>query len=111
MSDMSDKGSAERKVEKGEEKEGFEKERRESIGSVESVEGLKDVKERVLELLKQVYPLDLSIKEIAGRLGVSRVTVSKYVAVLEAEGKIECRIVGRAKLYRLKQDSGHRGLA
>jgi DNA-binding IclR family transcriptional regulator len=52
----------------------------------------------VLELLKQVYPLDLSIKEIARRLGVSRVTVSKYVAVLEGEGRVECRIVGRAKL-------------
>jgi uncharacterized membrane protein len=35
-------------------------------------------------------------------LEISRVTVSKYVAVLEAEGKIECRVVGRAKLYRLK---------
>jgi DNA-binding IclR family transcriptional regulator len=60
------------------------------------------VSEKVLELLRQVYPLDLSIKEIARRLGVSRVTVSKYVAVLEAEGRVECRVVGRAKLYRLK---------
>lgn len=96
---MSAKRSAEKKVEKGEEREGFEKEREESD---ESVKGVEDVKERVLGLLKKVYPLDLSIKEIAGRLGVSRVTVSKYVAVLEAEGKIECRVVGRAKLYRLK---------
>ena len=108
---MSDKGSAERKVGKGEEEEGFEKERGESIGRVKGVKGVEDVKERILELLKQVHPLDLSIKEIAGRLGVSRVTVSKYVAVLEAEGRIECRVVGRAKLYRLKRDSGHGGLA
>jgi DNA-binding transcriptional ArsR family regulator len=105
MSDKSDRRSAVKKVEKGEEKaegEGFEEERGESVGRVEGVKGVEDVKERILGLLKQVYPLDLSIKEIARRLSVSRVTVSKYVAVLEAEGRVECRVVGRAKLYRLK---------
>ena len=60
------------------------------------------VKERVLELLKQVYPQDLPFSEIAGRLGVSRNTVSKYIAVLEAEGRIECRLVGKAKLCRVR---------
>jgi Mn-dependent DtxR family transcriptional regulator len=68
------------------------------------------IKEKILGELKQVYPLDLSIKEIARRLGVSRVTVSKYVAILEAEGRVECRVVGRAKLYRLKQDIRREGL-
>jgi DNA-binding GntR family transcriptional regulator len=37
--------------------------------------------------------MDLSIKEVAGRLNVSRTTVSKYIAVLEAEGRVECRII------------------
>jgi DNA-binding IclR family transcriptional regulator len=78
---------------------------------IKGVKGAEDVKGRVLELLKQAYPLDLPIKEMARRLGISRTTASKYVAVLEAEGRIECRVVGRAELYRLKQDSGHRGLA
>lgn len=61
------------------------------------------VKERILELLKEVYPLDLPISEIARRLGVSRITVAKYIAVLEAEGKIEYRRVGKAKLCKFKE--------
>mgnify|MGYP000343478757 CR=1 FL=1 len=61
------------------------------------------VKERILELLKEVYPQDLPIKEIAERVGVSRTTASKYIAVLEIEGTVVCRFVGRAKLCRAKE--------
>uniref|UniRef100_A0A7C2BLH9 HTH domain-containing protein n=1 Tax=Thermosphaera aggregans TaxID=54254 RepID=A0A7C2BLH9_9CREN len=61
------------------------------------------VKERILELLKEVYPQDLPIKEIAGRIGVSRTTASKYIAVLEIEGAVVCKFVGRAKLCRAKE--------
>jgi len=40
---------------------------------------------------------------IARRLGVSRNTVAKYIAVLVAEGRIECRTVGKAKLCRARE--------
>ena len=59
-------------------------------------------KDRILELLRSVYPEDLPIKEVARRLGISRATASKYVAVLEVEGKIVCRRVGKAKLCKAK---------
>jgi DNA-binding IclR family transcriptional regulator len=63
---------------------------------------VRDVKGEVLGLLKKVYPDDLAIKEIAQMLGVSRTTTSKYVAVLEAEGKVICRRVSRAMLCRAR---------
>jgi len=59
-------------------------------------------KDRILELLRSVYPEDLPIKEVAKRLGISRATVSKYVAVLEAEGRVICRRVGKAKLCKAR---------
>ena len=59
-------------------------------------------KDRILELLRSVYPEDLPIKEVAKRLGISRATVSKYVAVLEVEGKVICRRVGKAKLCKAR---------
>jgi len=61
------------------------------------------VEERIMRLLKEVYPQDLPIKEIVARLGISRNTASKYIAVLEAKGAIVCRRVGRAKLCRAKE--------
>jgi len=49
------------------------------------------------------YPKELSIKEIAREVGTDRVTTSKYLAVLEAEQKIEqTRSVGNAKFYRIR---------
>lgn len=63
---------------------------------------LKQLFSQALELLKKVYPDGLTVKEIAKMLGISRTTASKYVAVLEAEEKIVCRRVGRAKLCRAK---------
>jgi DNA-binding IclR family transcriptional regulator len=63
---------------------------------------VRDVKGEVLGLLKKVYPDSLTIKEIAQMLGVSRTTTSKYVAVLEGEGKVICRRVSRAKLCRAR---------
>jgi len=62
-----------------------------------------NVRDRIIELLESIYPLDISLKDIASRLKVSRGTVSKYIAVLEAEGKVECRMVGRVKLCKLKK--------
>jgi len=61
-------------------------------------------KEEILDALEKAGR-DLSIQEIADLTHLSRDTVSKYVGILEAEGKIEMtREIGRAKLYFSKKD-------
>ncbi len=64
---------------------------------------MSNTEEKVLDALKN-SELDLSIGEISEKTGISRDTVSKYVSVLKAEGKIELsRNVGNAKLYKLSE--------
>ena len=53
--------------------------------------------DRVLQEIKK-HPEGLTILDIAEKTGINRVTVSKYVLVLSAEGKIVQRKVGTAKL-------------
>jgi len=55
-------------------------------------------KKKILELL-EVKVYGLSIIEIADSVGISRVTASKYLAVLEAEGKVFVREIGNTKLH------------
>ena len=62
-----------------------------------------ELSRKILQVLKEAYPLDLPIEEVANKSGIHRNTVAKYLAVLSAEGKIELRFVGKAKLYRLKK--------
>jgi len=60
--------------------------------------------EEIFALLKRVSPKDLSIIEISRELNVSRQTVSKWIKVLEAEGKVKVsRVVGRAVLYKVRE--------
>ncbi|MEM2143862.1 MAG: HTH domain-containing protein [Candidatus Jordarchaeaceae archaeon] len=60
------------------------------------------VEQRILECLRDVYPKDLSIEELADLTHVHRNTVSKYVYSLEKQGFIKVtRKVGRAKMYQL----------
>jgi len=60
-------------------------------------------KEEILEALEKAGR-DQSIQEIADLTHISRDTVSKYIGILEAEGKIEMtREIGRAKLYSSKK--------
>lgn len=59
--------------------------------------------EKILDVLKEAYPLDLSIEDVAKKSGIHRNTVAKYLAVLSAKGKVELRSLGKAKLYRLKK--------
>jgi DNA-binding IclR family transcriptional regulator len=55
---------------------------------------------KILKCLETEYPRDLSIEEIAGKIGVHRNTVSKYIWGLEKEGKVKIsRKIGRAKMY------------
>ena len=53
-------------------------------------------------MLKSVHPVDLPVREAASRLRISKSTALKYMAILKAEGKVECRVVDRAKLCRAK---------
>jgi len=62
-----------------------------------------ELSRKILQVLKEAYPLDLPIEEVAKKSGIHRNTVAKYLAVLLAEGTIELRSVGKAKLYRLKK--------
>ena len=56
--------------------------------------------QKILKCLRNEYPKDLSIEEVAKRTGMHRNTVSKYVWGLERGGKIKIsRKVGRAKMY------------
>jgi DNA-binding IclR family transcriptional regulator len=61
----------------------------------------------ILDVLKK-SDVSLTINEVAERVNAHRVTVSKYLAVLEARGMVKRRDVGKAKLYYLKE--GAKGL-
>jgi len=69
----------------------------------------RESKERVLRELQSAYPMDLSIREIARKTGLSPPTVSTWLKVLEAERKVEIsRKVGNATFYRLLRKTGDR---
>jgi len=64
----------------------------------------KEIKEKIIKELEKVFPCDLSITEIAEKVGISDITASKYVSVLCAEGKVEIsRRIGNAILFRIKK--------
>ena len=63
-----------------------------------------NIKEKILKLLVE-RDYGLTIEEISNALKISRSTASKYLAVMEAEGKIQMRMVGKAKLHYLKNKS------
>ena len=56
-----------------------------------------NVRERIIELLKQ-HPEGLTILELSKALGMSRITVSKYVYGLTSENLVLQRRVGPSKL-------------
>lgn len=54
--------------------------------------------------MKKVQPCDLSMDEIAEKVGISDIIASKYVSTLKAEGRIDIsRKVGNAVFYRIKK--------
>ena len=64
----------------------------------------REIKLEILKLLERTYPQDLSIGEVAKRLGIARSTASSWLRVLAAEKKIEIsRKVGNAVFYRSKK--------
>lgn len=62
----------------------------------------RDIPGRVLKTLK-FRPKGMTITEIAKALGANRNSVSKHLEVLQAEGHVEARIVGNAKIYSVAQ--------
>ena len=63
---------------------------------------LSGIENKIIECLKNAQPKDLSINEIAKLIGINRLTVSKYIAVLFVRGVIILsRKVGKAKMYQL----------
>ena len=64
----------------------------------------KEIKERVLEELRKVYPCDLTIKEVAQKAKISDITASKYLDVMAAAGEVEIsRRIGRIPFFRLRK--------
>lgn len=62
-----------------------------------------DTKHAVVTLLNE-HPRGLTITEIADELDLTRQTTAKYVEILRAEGTIEQREIGRAKLNYLSEE-------
>jgi len=64
----------------------------------------KSTKEIVLEAIRKATPSYVTIQEIADATKLSRETVSKYMLVLAAEGKIRItKTVGKVNLYEAKK--------
>ncbi len=47
-----------------------------------------EIKQKLLDFLEESYPKDFSIQEVADGTGYHRNTISTYLKVLEAGGKI-----------------------
>ena len=63
----------------------------------------KSTKQIVLDAIKKARPPYVTIQDIADITKLSRETVSKYMLVLAAEGKIKVtKTIGKAKLYEAK---------
>jgi len=61
------------------------------------------IKDRILKLLQEQKE-GLTITDVTKILQIHYSTSSKYLAVLEAEGKIVRRDIGMAKLFKLRDD-------
>jgi len=61
-----------------------------------------DIPGRILRTLR-FRPKGMTITEIARALGANRNSVSKHLEVLQAEGHVEARLVGNAKVYSIAQ--------
>ena len=60
---------------------------------------MNDIKERIYEYVKQKQKEPTTVSEIIENLNISYPTVTKWLAVLEAEGKILVNDYGNIKFY------------
>jgi DNA-binding transcriptional ArsR family regulator len=56
----------------------------------------------IIKLLK-AQKLDLTTSDIATAIGIDRHTASKHLESLQAKGIVECRTVGKSKMWRLSE--------
>ena len=63
---------------------------------------MEDKKEYILKTLRE-HLGGLTITQIAKLTKLNYMTASKYLAILEAVGKVECRKIGMAKLFGVKK--------
>ena len=61
------------------------------------------IKDRIFQLLKENKD-GLTITDTSKILKIHYITASKYLAVLEAEGKLKHRDIGMAKLFRINEE-------
>ncbi len=67
-----------------------------------------DMENKILDALKK-SDISLTINEVAEIINAHRTTTSKYLAIMEARGVINCRNVGKAKLYYVVNGSDKKG--
>lgn len=60
-----------------------------------------EYKKKILNILKNAFPDDLTTIEIARQLNVHRNTVVRYLGELVGEGKLKSRRIGKYVLYRI----------
>jgi DNA-binding IclR family transcriptional regulator len=63
------------------------------------------LKDKILKLLEK-HEEGLTITDVSKLLDIHYTTSSKYLAVLEAEGKVVHRMIGMAKLFKLRKKVG-----
>ena len=62
-------------------------------------------KKNIINLLKEHYPREFTIQEVADNLHIDRDTASKYLLILVAEGKVDLiKQVVTTKFFRIKKD-------
>jgi predicted transcriptional regulator len=63
-------------------------------------ENMKRIQNQILEFLSKT---EASGSEIASKLGINRLTITKYLNVVHALGLIDFKTIGRAKIWFLKE--------
>ena len=65
-----------------------------------------EIKKRILAFLKNEYPKDFSIQEIADKTKMHRNTISIYLKVLRAEEMIVIsRVIGNNTMYSIPKNN------
>lgn len=62
------------------------------------VDNEEKMEKRVLDFMMNLDD-GATIVEVSRMLGIHRVTASRYLAILKAKGLVNCRRIGKAKLF------------
>lgn len=65
-----------------------------------------EIKKSILTFLRKEYPKDFSIQELADWKKMHRNSISTYIKVLRAEGKVAIsRVIGNNTMYSIPQNN------